>query len=182
MGVVWWLWKPWFAQTRRSCLYALRLETVMRRKVEHRALAIAGYVEPWTGTSSVRRLSMSTSAEITSVGIRRLDRDGMPAMDWQVRQLSVAAHREFSQGAFAEISRFENLGAIRSLSFELLVTENAGQRVLLDCGRLLAMDRGRPAPPAARRGADVARTAPGKAVAGVRDRLGWPRGTHQSTR
>ena len=106
----------------------------MRRKVEHRALAIAGYVEPWTGTEPLRRLSISTSAEITSVSIRRLDRDGMPRMDWPVQQASEAAHREFSQGAFAEISKFESLGTIRSLSFELLLTENAGKRVLLECG------------------------------------------------
>lgn len=106
----------------------------MRRKVEHRALAIAGYVEPWTGTEPLRRLSMSTSAEITSVSIRRLDRDGMPRMDWPVQQVSEAAHREFSQGAFAEISKLESLGTIRSLRFELLLTENAGRRVLLDCG------------------------------------------------
>ncbi|WP_421761495.1 N,N-dimethylformamidase beta subunit family domain-containing protein [Devosia sp.] len=105
----------------------------MRRKVEHRALAIAGYVEPWTGTEPLRQLSMSASAETTSVSIRRLDRDGMPRMDWPVQKLSAVAHREFSQGAFAEISKFESLGAIRSLRFELLLTENAGQRVLLDC-------------------------------------------------
>ena len=87
----------------------------MRRKVEHRALAIAGYVEPWTGTGPVRQLSVSSSFAITSVGIRRLDRDGMPTMDWPVRQLATATHREFSQGAFATISNFESLGTIQNL-------------------------------------------------------------------
>jgi N,N-dimethylformamidase len=106
----------------------------MRRKVDHTALAIAGFVEPWTGTEAVRKLSVSSSRAIASVGIRRLDRDGMPKVNWPVEHLGRVSHREFAQGAFAEISKLEALGPIRSLGFEVLLTHNDGRRVLLDCG------------------------------------------------
>lgn len=106
----------------------------MHRKVEHRALAIAGYVEPWTGSTGRRSLCLSSDRAIETVRIVRIDRDGAPAMDWPVRPLAAVAHRVFPQGAWAEIGAHQRLGEMQSLSFELLLTRNEGKRVLLDAG------------------------------------------------
>jgi N,N-dimethylformamidase len=106
----------------------------MRRRVEHRALAIAGYVEPWTGGPGRRGLSVSASVDVDEVVIRRLDRDEMPAVDWPVVAREAVAHREFRQGSWAEITGHEAFGRIVRLSFELLLTRNPGRRVLLDFG------------------------------------------------
>ncbi|MHB1101766.1 MAG: N,N-dimethylformamidase beta subunit family domain-containing protein [Devosia sp.] len=106
----------------------------MRCKVEHRALAIAGFVEPWTGGPGSRSLSVSTDRVIEAVRLRRLDRDGMPEVDWAVRQAAVPGHEEFARGAWAAIEGFGRLGEIESLSFELLLTRNDGRRVLVDGG------------------------------------------------
>lgn len=115
----------------------------MRRKVDHSALAIAGYVEPWTGTAARRSLSVSSSVAIDAVRIRRLDRDGMPAMDWPVAALAPVAQREFSRGAWAEITGYGGLGEIERLSFELRLTRNPDRRVLLDAGSFsIAVDGG----------------------------------------
>ncbi|MBK8082959.1 MAG: hypothetical protein IPK28_03475 [Devosia sp.] len=106
----------------------------MRRKVEHRAMAIAGYVEPWTGPAGRRSLSLSADRAVERVRIVRLDRDGMPGLDWPVRALEPVGHRAMSQGAWAAISGQERLGDLRRLSFELLLTRNDGRRMLLDAG------------------------------------------------
>ena len=106
----------------------------MRRKVDHRALAVAGYVEPWTGTAATRGLSLSSAAAVDGVRIRRLDHDDMPAVDWPVRSVAPVEHREFRKGSWAEITGHEALGSLVSLSFELLLTRNPGRRVLLDFG------------------------------------------------
>ncbi len=104
----------------------------MHRKVEHRALAIAGYVEPWTGSTGRRALCLSSDRAVESVRVVRLDRDGAPPLDWQVRPLAPVAHRTLPQGAWAEIGGHDRLGDLRRLGFELLLTRNAGKRVLLD--------------------------------------------------
>jgi len=106
----------------------------MRCKVDHRALAIAGYVEPWTGGAGRRSLSLSTDRTIDAVRLRRLDRDDMPEVDWPIRQVAEPRHEAFSRGAWAAIEGFEDLGRIATLSFELLLTRNPGRRVLLDAG------------------------------------------------
>lgn len=106
----------------------------MRRKVEHRALAIAGYVEPWTGGPGCRALSASASAAIDAVRIRRLDRDDMPEMDWPVLAREAVTHQSFRQGSWAEINGFEAFGGPLRLGFELLLTRNPGRRLLLDFG------------------------------------------------
>jgi N,N-dimethylformamidase len=106
----------------------------MRRRVEHRALAIAGYVEPWTAGPGRRGLSVSASVGLDEVVIRRLDRDEMPAVDWPVVAHEAVAHREFRQGSWAEITGHDALGSIARLSFELLLTRNPSRRVLLDFG------------------------------------------------
>lgn len=106
----------------------------MRRRVEHRALAIAGYVEPWSGGPGRRGLSVSSSVAVGEVVVRRLDRDDMPVVDWPVVAREAVAHREFRQGSWAEITGHEAIGSLVRLSFELLLTRNPGRRVLLDLG------------------------------------------------
>lgn len=106
----------------------------MRRKVEHRALAIAGYVEPWTGGPGRRALSASASVGIGEVVIRRLDRDDMPEVDWPVVARTAVAHQCFHQGSWAEITGHEAFGSLTRFSFELLLTRNPGHRTLLDFG------------------------------------------------
>lgn len=106
----------------------------MRRSVDHSALAVAGFVEPWTGAARTRGLSLSSAVAVDSVRIRRLDRDEMQAVDWQVRSIAPVAHREFQRGSWAEITGHEALGGLQRLSFELLLTRNPGRRVLLDLG------------------------------------------------
>lgn len=106
----------------------------MRRKVEHRALAIAGYVEPWTGGPGRRALSASACVGVNKVLIRRLDRDDMSEVDWPVVVHEAVAHQEFRQGSWAEISGYEAFGALMRLSFELTLTRNPGRRTLLDFG------------------------------------------------
>lgn len=106
----------------------------MRRKVDHSALAIAGFVEPWTGTAATRGLSLSSCVTVDSVRIRRLDRDEMPAVDWPVRGVAPVGHQELRQGSWAEITGHEAFGSLVSISFELLLTRNPGRRVLLDQG------------------------------------------------
>ena len=106
----------------------------MLRQVNHRALAIAGYAEPWSGPAGMRRLSVSTDRRIASVGIRRLDRDGMPVETWPVTTLAPAQHRTLSQGAWLEVDDLCPLGRIESIAFEFMATRNEGARTLLDTG------------------------------------------------
>lgn len=106
----------------------------MRSKVDHRALSIAGYVEPWTGGPGLRELSLSAAAPIDAFRIRRIDRDDMPAVDWTVQQVGTPHHQSFAHGAFATLTNFAALGELAKLNFELKLTRNAGRRVLLDAG------------------------------------------------
>ena len=106
----------------------------MRRRVEHRALAIAGYVEPWTGGPGRRVLSVSSDRAVDDARIVRIDRDGHPEMDWPVRGLAPVGHRDFRQGSWAEITGHEALGSLMRLGLELLLTRNPGRRTLLDLG------------------------------------------------
>lgn len=106
----------------------------MKRIVDHGALAIAGYVEPWTGGPGLRQASLSSDRPIDAVRVKRIDRDGLPDAGLVVRQLAPVAHRSFPQGSWAEISGFEAFGPLARLSFELLLTRNPGRRVLLDFG------------------------------------------------
>ena len=106
----------------------------MLRQVNHRALAIAGYTEPWSGPAGVRRLSISSDREITSVRIRRLDRDRMPMEAWPVTTLAPVQHRALSQGAWLEVDTLRPLGRIESIAFEFMATRNEGARTLLDTG------------------------------------------------
>lgn len=114
----------------------------MRRKVEHGALAIAGYVEPWTGPPGRRALSLSSRRPVGNVRIVRLDRDGLPDVEWPVQALAAAEHREFSQGAWAAIAGYEGLGGLQRLGFELLLTRNEDKRVLLDAGAFTLLVEG----------------------------------------
>ena len=106
----------------------------MLRQVNHRAMAIAGYAEPWSGPAGMRRLSLSTDREITAVGIRRLDRDGMPVEAWPVTTLAPSQHRTLPQGAWLEVDDLWPLGRIESIAFEFMATRNEGSRTLLDTG------------------------------------------------
>jgi N,N-dimethylformamidase len=104
----------------------------MRRIIDHAALAIAGYVEPFTGSATQQRLiSCSSRSPVETVKVRALDRDEMPELDWPVRQIEDVAHRNFSQGSWLTI---DPVPPLSELSFELLLTRNAGRRVLLDAG------------------------------------------------
>lgn len=104
----------------------------MRRTIDHAALAIVGYVEPWTAAAAqMRSVSCSSQSSIETVKIRALDRDGMPELDWPVRHLEPAAHRDFPQGSWLSI---EPTTAVSEISFELLLTRNTGRRALLDAG------------------------------------------------
>ncbi|SHF66941.1 N,N-dimethylformamidase [Kaistia soli DSM 19436] len=114
----------------------------MRYRVEHRAMPIVGYVEPWTGPPGTRSLSASSDRPIDAVRIRRLDRDDMPAIDWPVRTARAAEHQVFARGAWASIERYEHLGAIANLSFEILLTRNVGRKVLLDGGTFQLVIKG----------------------------------------
>jgi N,N-dimethylformamidase len=119
----------------------------MLRKINHRAMAVVGYAEPWSAAAGLSRsLCLSTNHAVTSVTVRRPDRDGMPTIDWPIEALEAPpAHRSFQQGSSLEIvaEEFRKLGAIKSLSFELQLTKNAGRRVLIDAGSfsLLVEDR-----------------------------------------
>ncbi len=108
----------------------------MRKPVDHRAMAVAGFAEPWSAPAGTRRLlALSCDRPIGTVGIRRLDRDGSPAMDWPVEILSDApAHRDFAQGSWARVDGLDALGRAGNLTFELQLTHNPGRRALLDCG------------------------------------------------
>lgn len=106
----------------------------MLRKVDHSALQIAGYVEPWTGGPGKRLASLSSTLAIEAVRVRRIDRDGPPEARLAVRALTPVTHRAFWQGSWAEITGFEAFGSLARLSFELLLTRNPGRRVLLDAG------------------------------------------------
>ena len=106
----------------------------MWRKVEHRALAMAGYVEPWTGGPGRRALSLSSSVAVDSVAICRIDRDERSEVDWAVQAGHPVAHRSFRQGSWAQIADLAAFGEMRRIAFELLLTRNSGRRVLLDAG------------------------------------------------
>jgi len=106
----------------------------MWRKVDHRALAIAGYVEPWTGGPGPRQASLSSNLRIDAVRVWRIDRDGLPEAGLAVRDLAPVAHRHIRQGSWAEITGHDAFGRLARLSFELLLTRNPGRRVLLDAG------------------------------------------------
>jgi len=106
----------------------------MLRKVDHAALKIAGYVEPWTGGPGVRQASVSSSLHVENVRVRRIDRDDMPEVALPVRRLEPVAHRAFPQGSWAEIEGHDAFGRAARLSFELMLTRNPGRRVLLDMG------------------------------------------------
>jgi N,N-dimethylformamidase len=110
------------------------METGMKRIVDHGALKIAGYVEPWTGGPGLRQASLSSPLTIDNARVRRLDRDSMPEVALAVRALAPVSHRRFQQGSWAEITGHEVFGPLARLSFELLLTRNPGHRVLLDAG------------------------------------------------
>ena len=106
----------------------------MWRNVDHRAMAIAGYVEPWTGGPGRRQASLSSNLRIDAVRVRRIDRDGLPDAGLAVRSLAPVAHRRIRQGSWTEITGHEAFGSLSRLSFELLLTRNPGRRVVLDTG------------------------------------------------
>jgi N,N-dimethylformamidase len=110
------------------------METGMKRIVDHGALKIAGYVEPWTGGPGLRLASLSSDRPIDAVRVRRLDRDGLPEAGLALRALAPVAQRHFPQGSWAEITGHAAFGPLARLSFELLLTRNPGRRVLLDFG------------------------------------------------
>ncbi|WP_127753120.1 N,N-dimethylformamidase beta subunit family domain-containing protein [Devosia sp. 1566] len=104
----------------------------MRRTIDHAAMAVTGYVEPWTGDAARQRLvSCSSRSPVEAVRIRALDRDDLPELDWPVKRLQEVKHCSFSQGSWLSI---EAPAAVTALSFELLLTRNSGRRVLLDTG------------------------------------------------
>lgn len=108
----------------------------MKIAVDHQAMAVAGYVEPWSAAAGARRqVSLSVDRPVDRVSVRRLDRDGMPAVDWVVTALpDRPAHRQWAQGSWAYLAEDE-LAAVETpngMSLELLLTRNAGARVLLD--------------------------------------------------
>jgi N,N-dimethylformamidase len=108
----------------------------MWRDVIHEAMGVVGYAEPWSAAPGARRsLSLSTDRPIDAVRIRRLDRDGMPEMDWPVETLpDLPAHRSLSQGSWLHVDGADLalMGTIQHMSFELLLTRNDRLRVLLD--------------------------------------------------
>lgn len=104
----------------------------MLRLIDHSAMAISGYVEPWTGSANTTRaVSCSCRSPIVATRIRALDRDGMPEINWPISQVAEAGHRSFSQGSWLSIT---DTTPVSRLSFELLLTRNSDQRVLLDAG------------------------------------------------
>jgi N,N-dimethylformamidase len=114
-----------------------RCNRLMRRAVDHKAMAVVGYTDPWSAPVGARiDLSLSADRPVTSVGIRRLDRDGMPAMHWAIETLATPVRQDFPQGAWAHIAASElaKLGTVQDLAFEVFLTRNTGRRVLLDAG------------------------------------------------
>ena len=110
----------------------------MRRLVDHSALKIAGYVEPWAAPPGTpRAVSLSVEKPVDALRIRRLDRDDLPEIPWAIEaRAEPATQRVFPQGGFARLDRsaLAPLGGLASLSFELKLTRNPGERTLLDAG------------------------------------------------
>ena len=104
----------------------------MRRSVDHSAMAIAGYVEPWTGGAGDERVvSCSSLGPVEAVRIRALDRDDLPEVNWPIEPRERVTRRSFSQGSWLSIA---GPTTVSELAFELLLTRNSGRRVLLDAG------------------------------------------------
>lgn len=110
----------------------------MRRHVDHSALKIAGFVEPWAAPPGTKRqVSLSVAEPVDAVRLRRLDRDELPEIPWAITSLAEpATQRIFPQGGFARLDRsaLAPLGGLASLRFEVKLTRNPGERTLLDAG------------------------------------------------
>lgn len=109
----------------------------MRLPVDHSAMAVTGFVEPWSAPGgATRELALSVSRPVDDVRIRRLDRDGMPAMDWPVTELAQSGHQDFVRGSWMAVDSagLARLRAISAIGFEVMLTRNEGRKVLLDAG------------------------------------------------
>ena len=108
--------------------------------VNHNAMAAVGYAVPWSSAPGKNvELHVSCERPPVSVGISRLDLPVPCTVDWPVVSVGQPpVKRSFSRGSFIRVARDAlcRSGEFRSLSFELLLTRNQGQRTVLSMGAL----------------------------------------------
>lgn len=106
----------------------------MRRRVDHGAMGIAGFVVPWSlvapGVASAHLSGEATPA----ARVLRLDRDGMPEVPWTVTQVRPVAVGEVSLGAWVSLTVPRGDFA---LGCEVLFTRNPDPRPLACLGPLV---------------------------------------------
>lgn len=99
-------------------------------------MKVVGYAHPWHGAAGdTVGLHLSSSVDVTETRIVRLDTPEAEILSWPVEQTGATpAWRHFDHGSFLEIAAAElaKAGRIEGLSFELYLTRNAGDRVIVD--------------------------------------------------
>ncbi|MFE0015956.1 N,N-dimethylformamidase beta subunit family domain-containing protein [Mesorhizobium sp. NPDC059054] len=108
----------------------------MKKKVNHDAMAAAGYTAPWHAPAgSAVELHLSTAAAVRDVRVMRLDVPEPMATDWPVERLGAApGHESIDLGSFLRVGAAQLAGAgpVEGVSFEVFLTRNHGERAIVE--------------------------------------------------
>jgi N,N-dimethylformamidase len=120
----------------------------VKKSVVHDAMAVVGYTFPWHAPAGgAVDLHLSTDSAVRAVRLTRLDTPEPRVMDWPVKRLGDApGHECLDLGSFLRIGapQIAAAGDIEGVSFEVFLTRNHGDRVLVetDSFALLVNDGG----------------------------------------
>lgn len=111
----------------------------MRKPLNHSAMSVAGYIEPWSvkaGAST--RAHLSCVDPHASFRIVSLDRDEQEVAEWDLQRHSGSFKvRDFSLGSWVELPALPETGdAGWQLSFEFLPTQNDTRKTICVLGDL----------------------------------------------
>lgn len=109
----------------------------MKKRVDHSAMAVVGYADPWMSTAgSDITFHLSSDRSVTSVSISRLDMPDAVDLDWNITELQKVGHQSIQQGSFLRIDELGKHGPIAAVRFELYLTRNSGTRVIFQSSDL----------------------------------------------
>lgn len=118
----------------------------MKRLVNHAAMAMAGYTQPWCAMAGGQvTLHLSARGMPARTEIVRLDLPEPVRVNWPIAETGPASPQCFARGSFLRVptEALAAAGGITGLSFELFLTRNPGRRVIAESdGLCLALEDG----------------------------------------
>ncbi|WP_210529614.1 N,N-dimethylformamidase beta subunit family domain-containing protein [Rubellimicrobium arenae] len=109
----------------------------MKRMVDHRALAVAGFVSPWSVRAGQEvALHLSCPDPVDRVRAVRIDTPEAVPVPWPVRPVASPAPQAFDRGSRLVVAAEDiaRIGPVEGVAVEVLLTRNPSRRTLLRAG------------------------------------------------